>query len=139
MRAQGVKSAGIAERAYTLLELSPSACRKRIRACEESRLRPPRIPMLRCQKIRNHNPVRIAIAVLKDENDLRMAYMATVRKTDFRTKAHGLAGQLLCEHLQTGLDKSGSLRSRTVWTIGKGKLSDFSVVVERYCERLEII
>jgi len=59
-------------------------------------------------------------------------------ENDFRTKAYGLAGQLLREHLQTGFEKPARVLCRTVWTLGKGKLSDFSLVVDYYCERQEI-
>ena len=95
--------------------------------------------MLWCQKIGNHDAVSTAIPVFKNENDLRVSYrLAAVRKTDFGAKAHGLAGQLLRDHLQTGLDKPRRIGGRAVWTLGKRKLSDFSLVVERYCERREI-
>jgi hypothetical protein len=85
--------------------------------------------MLRFQKIRNHNAVRIAIPVLKMKDDLSVYRVASVRKTDLRTKAHGFAGQLLGDELQAGLDNPARVFGRTVWAVGKGKLSDFSLVV----------
>ena len=91
--------------------------------------------MLWCQEICDQNPVSGAISVFKNENDLGVAYRLAVRKTDFGTKPHGLAGQLLCERLQAGFYKPGGLGNRTAGAFGECKLSDFSFVVERYCER----
>lgn len=76
--------------------------------------------------------------MLKDKNDLGVPYRLPVRKTDFGTKPHGLARRLLRYKLETVFDKPARLFRRTVRTFGKAKLSDFSLVVKRYCKRQEI-
>ena len=91
--------------------------------------------MLRCKKIWDHNPVSTTVSVLQNENDLGV--VAAVRKTDFRTKPHGLAGQLLCDHLQAGFDIPARLLGRTVPTSWKRKLLDFSLIVDCYSEGQE--
>jgi hypothetical protein len=86
--------------------------------------------MLWCQKIWNHNPVRTAIAVFENEDDLRVALTSALLPSGKTgTKAHRLAAQLLCDQLQAGLNKPGRLLSRAVWVFGETKLSDFSLVV----------